>query len=180
MGKGSQTTMHTLEQTHELLLRTRLTVAVAESCTGGLLGAALTEMSGSSAYFLGGVLAYHDSVKVGLLGVQRLTIAEHGAVSGPVAREMAEGVRQAVGADLGISITGVAGPTGGTEAKPAGTTFICVTGLGMTRTERFTWAGDRRGNREHSVRAALGMLAELIERKFAAVSRAPLSRQQPE
>lgn len=172
--------MHTLEQVHELLLRTGLTVAVAESCTGGLLCAALTETSGSSAYFLGGVLAYHDSVKLGLLGVRPETIAEHGAVSGPTAREMAEGVQRATGADVAIAITGVAGPSGGAEAKPVGTTFICLTGLGITRTERFVWTGDRRGNREQSVDAALHLLAELVERKLSAVSRAPLRRQQPE
>jgi nicotinamide-nucleotide amidase len=176
----SETASDLLARSHQLLLRTRLTVSVAESCTGGLLGAALSETSGSSAYFLGGVISYADSVKVGLLGVDERTIATHGAVSGPVALEMAGGCRRITGSDIGISITGIAGPTGGTDLKPVGTTFIGLSGLGTERVEHYVWPGDRAANRADSVRAALGMLVELLERKVSAVSRAPLRRQQPE
>ena len=179
-GSNRETTEDILARAHELLLRTGLTVAVAESCTGGLLGGALTELSGSSAYFLGGVLAYADGVKTGLLGVREETITAHGAVSGPVALEMAAGVRRITGCDIGISITGIAGPTGGTDQKPVGTTYIGLSGLGLEHVERYIWHGARAENRANSVRAALQMLVKLVERKMSAVSRAPLHRQQPE
>ncbi|MDQ3928319.1 MAG: CinA family protein [Chloroflexota bacterium] len=146
----------------------------AESCTGGLLGATLTELSGSSAYFLGGVIAYADSAKVALLGVDKRTIVAHGAVSGPVALEMAEGVRHVTGSDVAISITGIAGPTGGTEQKPVGTTYIGVSGLGNAYVERYVWTGDRDENRAASVRAALEMLVQLIERSLSAASHAAI------
>lgn len=169
-----------LARAHELLLRTGLTVSVAESCTGGLLGAVLTERSGSSAYFLGGVLAYADEVKTGLLGVDGEVIAAHGAVSRPVALGMAGGVRRITGSDLAISITGIAGPTGGTDDKPVGTTFIGLSGLGAERVERFHWQGDRTENRANSVRAALQMLVQLIEDSLSTVSPVPLPRQHGE
>ncbi|MEA2576365.1 MAG: nicotinamide-nucleotide amidase [Chloroflexia bacterium] len=159
-----------LERAHQLLLRTGLTVSVAESCTGGLLGAALTELSGSSGYFLGGVMAYADTAKVRLLGVDERTIMAHGAVSGPVALEMAVGVRRVTGSDIAISITGIAGPSGGTEQKPVGTTYIGLSGLGNEQVERFVWSGDRAANRAASVQAALRMLVELLEGRLSAVS----------
>ena len=167
-----------LLRAHEILLRTGLTVSVAESCTGGLLGAALTELSGSSAYFLGGVIAYADSAKIALLDVDERTIIEHGAVSGPVALDMARGARQVTGSDIAISITGIAGPTGGTEQKPVGTTFIGISGLGSERVQRYVWTGDRTENRAASVRAALEMLVELINRSQSAVSHVPLHQPQ--
>ncbi|HEX8218784.1 MAG TPA: nicotinamide-nucleotide amidohydrolase family protein [Chloroflexia bacterium] len=173
-----QTAEELLARAHESLLRTGLTVAVAESCTGGLLGAALTERSGSSAYFLGGVLAYADGVKTGLLGVDGEVITAHGAVSRPVALTMAGGVRRLIGADLGISITGIAGPTGGTEDKPVGTTFIGLSGLGTEQVERFVWSGGRAENRANSVRAALEMLVRLVEGNLSAVSRSSVPPRQ--
>ncbi|MDQ3707195.1 MAG: CinA family protein [Chloroflexota bacterium] len=163
-----------LNRAHHLLLRTGLTVSVAESCTGGLLGGALTELSGSSEYFLGGVIAYADSAKIALLGVDELTIVAHGAVSGPVALEMAEGAKRATSSDIAISITGIAGPTGGTEQKPVGTTFIGISGLGSAHVERFVWTGDRAENRAASVRAALELLVELIDRSLSAVPQSSL------
>lgn len=163
-----------LDRAHHLLLRTGLTVSVAESCTGGLLGGALTELSGSSAYFLGGIIAYADSAKMALLGVDEGTIITHGAVSGPAALEMADGARRATGADIAISITGIAGPTGGTEQKPVGATFIGISGLGSATVERFVWSGDRAENRAASVRAALQMLTEIIERNLSVAPRSSL------
>ncbi len=150
------------QRAHEQLLRASLTVSVAESCTGGLLGAALTDLSGSSAYFLGGVLAYADSAKILLLRVNPAIIAEHGAVSAPVALAMARGVVEVTGAHIGISITGIAGPTGATAEKPVGTTYIGFVAPDAERVEHFLWQGDRAQNRAQSVEAAYRLLVEYL------------------
>jgi nicotinamide-nucleotide amidase len=136
-------------------------LAVAESCTGGLLGAALTDVPGSSAYFLGGLISYADRVKVELLRVPEPTLRRHGAVSEQTATAMAEGVRQLLKADIGVSITGVAGPDA-EESKPAGLTFIGIAG-GSSTTHRFQWTGDRWDNRRRSVIAALELLVRALE-----------------
>ena len=126
------------------LCRTRgLTIGVAESCTGGLLGARLTAISGSSDVLRGGVIAYHNDVKIELLGVQARTLAEHGAVSEEVAREMAAGVRRTARTNVGLAITGVAGPTGGTPDKPVGTVWIAADIDGDVRTALHRMWGDR-------------------------------------
>ena len=136
-----------------------LRVAVAESCTGGLLGAALTAVAGSSAWVVGGVIAYADSVKRDLLGVPAALLAEHGAVSDPVARAMAEGARRVLGADLGVAITGVAGPGSDRAAKPAGLVFVAVAGPGRrVAVTRLDADRGRQANRAESVRAALAEL----------------------
>jgi nicotinamide-nucleotide amidase len=132
-----------------------LTVAVAESCTGGLLGAVLTALPGSSDYMVGGVIAYADSVKSELLGVSRHELAVHGAVSEPVARAMAEGVRRRVGSDIGLSITGVAGPGGQRDGKPAGLVYVAAATERGIRVERLNGDHGREGNRGLAVRAAL-------------------------
>ncbi|WP_372717106.1 CinA family nicotinamide mononucleotide deamidase-related protein [Immundisolibacter sp.] len=106
------------------LTETGQTVAVAESCTGGLVGKIITDLPGASAYFLGGVVSYANSAKHDLLGVDAASIAAHGAVSEPVARQMASGVRERFGADIGLAITGIAGPAGGTDEKPVGTVWL--------------------------------------------------------
>jgi PncC family amidohydrolase len=134
------------------------TLATAESCTGGGLSDAITDVAGSSDYFLGGVVSYSNAVKESLLGVDPAVLAVEGAVSGPVARQMAEGVRRALGADLGVGITGVAGPGGGSAEKPVGLVFIAVSGPGGTELRRFQWDGDRVSNKRHSVAAGLEML----------------------
>jgi nicotinamide-nucleotide amidase len=110
----------------EALKRRGFTVATAESCTGGLIGHAMTEIPGSSEYYLGGVVAYANDIKIGVLGVDRDTIQAHGAVSEPVVRAMAEGVRQAMGADVGLATSGIAGPGGGTLDKPVGLVHMAV------------------------------------------------------
>jgi nicotinamide-nucleotide amidase len=133
-------------------------IAVGESCTGGLLGARLTANPGSSDVFHGGVIAYDNSVKTKLLGVRDVTLREHGAVSEEVAREMAEGCAKALGTTIGIGITGIAGPGGGTEEKPVGTVWIAVSGLGETRTLGRAYVGDREEIRLRATQASLDQI----------------------
>ena len=139
-----------------------LHIAVAESCTGGLLGARLTAIPGSSAVVLGGVIAYSNEVKRQLLGVRPETLNAHGAVSQQVATEMAAGVRRLVGADIGMSITGVAGPGGGTADKPVGLVWIGVDVQGTVRTHGSRFIGDRAEIRFRSTQAALDILRRML------------------
>ncbi len=132
-------------------------IAVAESCTAGLVLARLTEVSGSSAWVVGGIVAYDNDVKRQDLGVSAEVLAAHGAVSEPVARAMAEGVRARLGADVGVAVTGIAGPTGGSEAKPVGTVVISVAAE-QTVARTFLFPGDRQMVRQQSVMAALDMV----------------------
>ena len=140
----------------------RKSLAVAESCTGGLLGAALTDVPGSSAYFLGGVISYADQVKLDQLRVPAATLRRYGAVSDETAAAMASGVRQLLHADIGLSITGVAGPDS-EGSKPIGLTFIGIATQLTTSTNRFQWTGDRWDNRRRSVIAALELLVRAPE-----------------
>jgi nicotinamide-nucleotide amidase len=138
------------------------TLSVAESCTGGLLGAACTDVSGSSAWFMGGMLVYSNESKIQQLGVDASVIDQQGAVSEPVAIALANGVRSRFGTTYGIGITGIAGPTGGSEAKPVGTVWIALAGPTVTDVHRFQFGNDRRITRERSVGAALGLLWKII------------------
>lgn len=139
------------------------TLAVAESCTGGLLGDLLTDTPGSSDYFLGGVLAYSNAVKAALLGVSAETLAQAGAVSPQCAAEMAQGARRLVGSDIALSVTGIAGPGGGSTEKPVGLTYLHVSAanaeIGLVR----CWDGDRRANKQCSAVAALRLLLDYLE-----------------
>ena len=119
-----------------LLSRRRLTLALAESCTGGFIANQITNVPGASKVFPGGIVAYSNAVKQKFLGVRAETLARHGAVSEAVAREMAEGARKKFGADFAIAVTGIAGPGGGTKSKPVGTVFIALAGEGETVVER--------------------------------------------
>ena len=135
-----------------------LSLGVAESCTGGMLGARLTAIPGSSDVVRGGVIAYDDSVKRTLLGVPEAMLREHGAVSDPVVRAMAAGVKVVIGVDAALAITGVAGPGGGTEAKPVGTVWIALDFRGDVQSRRYVMVGDRAEVRHRSAQAALEML----------------------
>ena len=148
------------EKVAELLMAGGYSLAVAESCTGGLLGATLTDVPGSSRWFVGGVIAYSNELKTKLLGVDTETLKEHGAVSEPTARAMAEGVQSLTGADIAVAITGIAGPTGGTPQKPVGTVFVAIrAGSTQTVVERLSLSGSRRAIREKTVLRALELIA---------------------
>jgi nicotinamide-nucleotide amidase len=138
------------------------TLATAESCTGGLLSAEITDVGGASAVFLGGVISYSNDVKQGQLGVDEALLIEHGAVSEPVALAMARGVRGLLGTDWGVGITGIAGPTGGTEEKPIGLVHWAVTGPGGAWARHSIFPGDRSVVRRWSVNAALDLLRRRI------------------
>jgi nicotinamide-nucleotide amidase len=138
------------------------TIAVAESCTGGLLGARLTAVPGSSDVVLGGVIAYHNAVKERQLAVPAEVLAAHGAVSEPVARQMASGVRALLGASIGIGITGVAGPGGGTEEKPVGTVWMAVDVDGEVRAHRSVFIGDRAEIRFRASQFSLELLRRML------------------
>ena len=135
-----------------------LRIAVAESCTGGLVLGRLTDVAGSSAWVVGGVVAYDNAVKVAELGVDHALVDAHGAVSEPVARAMARGVRARLRADIGVAVTGIAGPSGGSPGKPVGTVVIAVAAPTGDSARTFSFPGDRATVRQHSVAAALNLV----------------------
>lgn len=151
------------ERLQGICLGRGVTVALAESCTGGLVASAITAVPGSSGYFLGGVVSYSDDAKASLLDVPQAALDAHGAVSAQVAKAMAEGARARFGAGLAASITGIAGPDGGSEAKPVGLTYVGLAARDGTDVRRFTFAGDRSANREVAAVAALEWLIEQAE-----------------
>jgi nicotinamide-nucleotide amidase len=153
-----------------LCLERGLTVATAESCTGGLVAKLITDVPGSSGYFRGGIVAYANLTKERLLGVPAELIAAHGAVSAQVARSMALGAVAATGATLAVAVTGVSGPGGGTEAKPVGLTYVAVAYAGGFEVRRYMWAGERASNRDASARSALELLLECVTATPAAVA----------
>lgn len=144
------------------LAGTHRTLAVAESCTGGGLCAAITDIPGSSAYFLGGIVAYHNAVKTRELCVPGALVESCGAVSEPVAAAMAEGVRRRLGADVGVGITGIAGPAGGTEEKPVGTVCLAISATDVRQSHRRRFPGDRESVRRASVAWALEALVTVL------------------
>jgi nicotinamide-nucleotide amidase len=152
------------EQVAALLIEGSLTIATAESCTGGLLAARLTELPGSSRYVVGGVVAYSDEVKSSALGVQPALIAEHGAVSGEVAAALADGARTRLGADVGVGITGVAGPGGGSVAKPVGLVWLSVAANRAENriTRSVQLPGGRADVRERATTVAMHLIRRLL------------------
>ncbi|MGE5285384.1 MAG: CinA family protein [Actinomycetota bacterium] len=152
-----------------LLSASGRTLAVAESCTGGLLGGAITSIPGSSLYFSGGVVTYRDSAKTALLGVPSDLVAAVGAVSREVALAMAEGVLALFRADIAIAVTGVAGPGGGSRGKPVGTVWVAVAARGGERyAHRFRFSGGREAVRRETVRASLRAAIDVLRSDAAA------------
>jgi PncC family amidohydrolase len=147
-----------------------LRVATVESCTGGLVAHAITEIPGSSAYYVGGFVTYSDALKADTVGVPLDVLAAHGAVSAQVAMAMATGGRERTGADLAVSVTGIAGPDGGSAAKPVGLTYVAVADAVGVAVNRHVWTGDRSENKRQSAAAALVLLLERIEASAAAAT----------
>lgn len=149
----------TLEiQVGEALRSKGLRLGLAESCTGGLVGHRLTNVAGSSTYYMGSVTAYAYEAKVRLLGVKWTTLEEHGAVSDPTVAEMAEGARRAMAADIGVSISGIAGPGGGTPQKPVGLVYFGLSTPGLLHTEHVIFSGNRVQVKEQAADHALRLL----------------------
>lgn len=141
------------------------TITAAESCTGGLVMTRLTDVAGSSAYITGGIVTYANETKMKFLGVREQTLIDYGAVSEQCAAEMARGARTLFGADLALSVTGIAGPGGGTESKPVGLVYIGLSVPGAPEmVERYIWKGDRIANRQASATAALEMAIRWLEK----------------
>jgi nicotinamide-nucleotide amidase len=132
-----------IEQAHKLLLKKQKTIAVAESCTGGLASYLLSRLSGSSKYFILGIVAYSNKAKTKILKIPAALIAKNGAVSSPVASRMALNIRKIANADFGIGITGIAGPTAGTPLKPVGTVFIAIDTKSRKICKKFIFIGNR-------------------------------------
>lgn len=154
-----------LEEVTGNLLRTKkLSLAVAESCTGGMLGGTLTTVPGSSDYFKGGIISYDGEIKEKLLGVPHTLLTRFGEVSEPVAKAMAEGVRKKCNSDIGLSITGIAGPAGGSKEKPVGLVYIGLADAGKTLVQKHYFHNGRQAIRLRSVRRALNMLRLYIIR----------------
>lgn len=159
-------------QVLETLAKQNATVATAESCTGGLVAAAFTDIPGSSAQFLGGIVSYSNEAKQKLLGVNHASLRRHGAVSKVVVEEMAEGARQRFRSSFAISISGVAGPDGGTEAKPVGTLWFAVAGPKRTIAEH-VWCKQGKGTREQNRKYALSFALNLLLREIESTFQSP-------
>jgi nicotinamide-nucleotide amidase len=147
------------------LIAQHWTLATAESCTGGLIGHRITSVSGSSEYFVGGMIAYANEVKIRELGVNRRLLMREGAVSAPVARQMARGIRRRFGSDIGIGVTGIAGPGGGTEKKPVGLVFIGLSRGNNDVVRRFQFKGSRETIKAAAGEAALRMVKSYLHEK---------------
>ncbi|MFZ5881014.1 MAG: CinA family protein [Chloroflexota bacterium] len=153
-----------IETTLGQLLRERgLKLATAESCTGGLIADRITDVPGSSDYFMGGIVAYAYEAKVALLEVSWDTLQAHGAVSRETVLEMARGARKALGVDIAVSVSGIAGPAGGLPDKPVGTTWFGLSAPDGDWARKFVWERDRRGNKELSADAALQFVLDYLE-----------------
>jgi PncC family amidohydrolase len=145
-----------------LLTKQKKTLAVAESCSGGLLGHRLTNIAGSSNYFIGGVLVYANRAKTKLLGISPTLLKKYGAVSQPIAKRMANSIRRTFKADFGVSISGIAGPTGGTPEKPVGLTYIAVSTAKEVQCKEFHFKGSRQKIKTAATQSALKLLLSLI------------------
>ena len=153
-----------------MLQENHLTLALAESCTGGLIGHRVTSVAGSSDYFLGGVVSYSNEAKAELLHVDPEVLAQFGAVSPETARDMAVGARAAFGADLGLAVTGIAGPTGGSPAKPVGTVYIALATPEEVEVWHYRFHGNREAVKILSAETALDRLRQEAEKIVVSVS----------
>jgi nicotinamide-nucleotide amidase len=152
----------TLKKVSDLLKQKNYTIATAESCTGGLIAHSLTNISGSSDYFQRGIVSYSNEAKIELLDVSEDLLIKYGAVSIQVAQAMAESVRIKSNVDIGLSTTGIAGPTGGTNEKPVGLVYISISTFDETMVQKFEFSGDRLRNKESTCNAALQMLLNIL------------------
>jgi nicotinamide-nucleotide amidase len=151
---------------HRSLIKTRKTIAVAESCTGGVLSSILTQIPGSSAYFILGLVTYSNRAKTSMLGIPNYLITQKGAVSKEVAEKMAQSVKKLAKTDFGIGLTGIAGPTGGTRQKPVGTVFIAVVSKNKNVCKKFLFKGSRSVIRKKTASKSLEILSTLIDKCF--------------
>jgi PncC family amidohydrolase len=147
----------------QLLLEKGFWLATAESCTGGLVGHLITNIPGSSNYYRGGVVSYANEAKIGLLGVRPETLERFGAVSEETVMEMAQGVRHALHSEIGIAVSGIAGPAGGTPEKPVGTVWIGLSGPDGELAEHHVWSGDRLSVKNQSAQAALLLVRNYLQ-----------------
>lgn len=151
------------ERIKDLLTARDLWLAVAESCTGGLISHRITNIPGASTFFRGAIVSYANEAKMALLGVQKSTLEQFGAVSEQTVKEMAQGVRNLLSADFGLAVSGIAGPGGGTPEKPVGTTWIGLSAEGEEISQRFLFQGDRHQIKEQAAHAALDLLLRYLE-----------------
>ncbi|MCK4307875.1 CinA family protein [candidate division WOR-3 bacterium] len=151
------------EEVGKVLKQKGLTISVVESCTGGLIQKLITDVSGSSEYFLGGIVAYSNLLKQKLLNVSPQTLITHGAVSEETACELARGVREITGADIGVSTTGIAGPAGGTPKKPVGLVYIGLCTEKILTAHKFLFKGTRQGIRKQTADKALELVKNVIQ-----------------
>jgi len=147
-----------VETIAELMNKHKLTLAIAESCTGGLICHTVTNIAGSSSFFEMGIVSYSDTAKMNLLNVQRKTLQRYGAVSSQTAEEMAQGIRTKAGVDIGLSTTGIAGPGGGTATKPVGLVYIALSHKKGTTAYKYTFSGDRWNNKKSACQNSLELL----------------------
>ena len=151
------------EKLNRLLTLKGLSIAVAESCTGGLISSRITDVAGASVYFQGGLVTYSNKAKETLLSVPRDLLIAKGAVSAEVAASMAAGVRHAMEADIGVSVTGIAGPGGGTPSKPVGTVFMGLAASGVSLVRQYKFDGDRSEIKQQTADEALGLALDYLE-----------------
>jgi len=161
--KNEQRLLSLAEAVGDALLARGWSLSVAESCTGGLVGHLLTNVAGSSRYFAGGIISYSNEIKARLLGVSRETLNRYGAVSPQTAAEMAAGARQTLHTEVAVSVTGIAGPGGGTPEKPVGLVYLHLSAPDVEMGERLQWAGTRIENKWHSAEAALQLLLRYLQ-----------------
>lgn len=154
---------NTIERMVEVLKARAISIATAESCTGGLLGKSITDVSGSSAVYPGGVISYCNRIKHQILGVDQALLDTLGPVSGSVARQMAEGVRRVIGADLGISVTGIAGPNSDDSGKPVGLVYIAASDGQTTLIRECHFQGDRTAVRTQAAESSAELALELLK-----------------